>query len=92
MNELDLCGVCGQGKESHAKLIHQFSQTSSLTAAEEIHSSKTGSNHGNNGKLLMGDPVLRLLLIRKGLLTPEELEALSKELVSSGVIHASPKS
>jgi len=34
---------------------------------------------------LMGDPILRMALIRKGVITPEDLDAVEQELKVSGL-------
>jgi len=80
----EFCLVCGRDREYHLSdtVKHQFSLEGQLKAKSP--SPAEPSRGFTNGRP-SSDPILRLVLIRKGILTIEDLEAAEKELNALGV-------
>jgi hypothetical protein len=78
-----LCGVCHKPREWHdqASILHQFDPGGKLRP-------KTQVSEPADVSLPKGDPILRLVLIRKGVISVDELEEVEKELKASGVASA----
>lgn len=86
------CLICHRPKSDHLNSIHKFigpGESIALIprddAPDDGAKSATGNAQGLKGSLLKGDPILRMLLIRKGLVTSEELTALTTEVEASGL-------
>lgn len=90
----DVCGVCGKPAGAHKNLAHVFNVEGRLVrrdaAATKSPSRADPSSQGSKGKLPTVDPIMRLILIRKGLVTAEEISQAEDELKSAGIIHANP--
>lgn len=79
-----LCRICNQDEKWHKdhRPRHAYSPDSTLfRKAGEMPARK-----------LPSDPVLRLVLIRKGVISGDDLSAVEKELESAGVIVVEPGS
>lgn len=63
------CKVCDKTKDEHRGVVHEF-QGEVERLVEAAPAARKGP----------GDPVLRMLLIEKGLVTPDELEATERKL------------
>jgi hypothetical protein len=91
---IDVCMLCGCKKDDHKTMHHLFVDENQDPSLSLNKSRGDSSNHdhpgsqGLNGSALRGDPVMRLLLIRKGVITPEELSAIEDELKISGIAQA----
>lgn len=89
--EPELCRVCQKPKADHVPgvVIHSFvgqHDTASLSVNEVIAPppDAPGNRQGRTGTLPT-DPVLRLVLIRKGVLQVSDLEEVEAELRATGV-------
>ncbi|PYS90499.1 MAG: hypothetical protein DMF62_04870 [Acidobacteria bacterium] len=83
---LELCGICHQPREYHEKdtVRHQFDVGGKLMA--KVTSPPPTSSRG----VPSGDPILRLLLIRKGIISADDIDAAEKELRALGVAGVGP--
>lgn len=69
----ELCGVCGLVEARHDDQIrHEFSPEGNLRQ-------KPPPRSDTKPTLSSGDPILRIALIRKGILTPDELSAAEED-------------
>lgn len=93
----EICSVCHKPKSQHDGMRHIFvSDTdkqqglrpSESSAADA--SSTASKSQGSISGALRGDPVLRLLLIRKGVITPDELTGIEDELRATGLASVAP--
>ena len=91
------CRICHVPLLSHGGMKHKFrseeDRQQGLIPAKA--SADASSNAGDRsreslGVALSGDPVLRMALIRKGLITPDDLTAVEAELRASGVAAVKP--
>ena len=79
------CRVCGITQRDHplaeaeGRVNHPFGILKSLRDPKDA--PKTSIKRG-----VSGDPVLRMLLVRKGIISPEEILQLETELRATGVI------
>lgn len=75
-----VCGVCHKPRSWHDKdsVRHQFDVSGKLMA-------KVATPDIRSAGASRGDPILRLLLIRKGIISVEEIENAEKELKALGV-------
>lgn len=81
-----LCKICGMTQIEHEHLTpqphHGFSADGKLFVMPPV----TTSPYDPNVRKTPVDPILRMLLIRKGIVTPDELTQLENELKASGVV------
>lgn len=77
----ETCQFDGQDEAWHRgnNIHHSFSPSG------ELHKQVPPKN-----KPKVGDPALRMVLVQKGLITPEELEAVEKQLTSLGMAVSDP--
>lgn len=92
-----ICGVCQQPKSKHEGMRHIFVDPDDRVQA--LRPSKSSADDASKGAdqsqgsisgALKGDPVLRLLLIQKGVITPDELTAIEQQLRATGLASAAP--
>jgi hypothetical protein len=97
--ETELCGVCHHDRQWHREnpsVQHAFSENGQLSKkpvdSKPVNHASSGdpATQGSIGRRLQGDPILRLLLIRKGIITTEELTQVEDELQGAGFAWASP--
>lgn len=103
LKQLDECKVAGCGIERRAhtaaeedgKINHEFSANGQLVAINR--NKPSGRDRGNSQRSagMMrpsagGDPILRYLLINKGIITLDELEEAERLLKVTGAVIASP--
>jgi hypothetical protein len=84
VDEVDpLCGVCHKPQSWHERdtVQHEFNSFGKLV-------SKKRESETRSIQTQRGDPVVRLALIRKGLLTVEDIEEVERELKALGVVYA----
>lgn len=83
--DTEICGVCGDPKAAHGpgEKRHEFTLTHELKPAPRPHVPNMSVT--DNRTKLPADPVLRLALIRAGVVRPEQLEAVEEELRHSGI-------
>lgn len=93
----DVCTVCFKNRAEHGDMKHVFRGRDDRQQSLRPHkaSADASSNAGDRsqeslGVALSGDPVLRMALIRKGLITPDDLTAVEAELRASGVAAVKP--
>lgn len=67
----DVCGVCGQGKEAHRSMAHEFSLTGQLIERKPLAAPIGASSI---------DLPLRMVLIDAGIITAQELVLKEAEL------------
>lgn len=82
------CKICGRTRAEHGDLVHEFSADGSLVKNESSNRSSErvpGSQKAPQATL-KGDPVLRMVMVRKGLITPEELKEVEDELRATGAV------
>lgn len=84
------CRICGKAREAHYNTVHEFTSTRS-----SLKVSKSSSDTPKSGEpvsqinpyaALRGDPVLRVVLIRKGIIDLEDIAQAEAEL-KSGVVY-----
>ena len=97
----EICSVCKRPRQEHIDrgYRHQFVPIGgpvALVARDESPSesspARTSESQGHVRMIPGGDPVLRMALIRKGLLTPDDLTSVEDELRATGVIGHDPES
>lgn len=88
------CAICHipQGEHNRPNILHQFCppgrQSSLVHRSQQSPSSHEGNDQGSNGvqRTSTGsDMILRLALVRKGIITPEDLDQIEVELRTLGV-------
>ena len=82
------CLICGKDEQWHRdnQPNHDFSIDGRLTKRAPSQASDPSSQ--NRPRINMGgDPVLRMALIRKGVITPEDLTQVEAELSATGISH-----
>lgn len=102
MSVSETCKVpgCGKNKTEHAagekndSIHHHFSATGDLEFKETTTKSPRetrGNSQRSGGKVqgvrTIGDPVLRFVLVSKGIISPEELTEAEKVLFATGALH-----
>lgn len=89
MSDQDICSVCKQSREWHKEHHprHAFQSEGGVIEAAAPESSG-GPSSNPPAPRLPGDPILRALLIRKGLISAEELDAVEAELRATGLVVA----
>lgn len=83
------CKVCGKTAEEHKTLMHRFTERGGLAKkgkGDDASSGVPGSQKAPSAALT-GDPVLRVALIRAGIISPDDLTAVEEELRASGIIN-----
>lgn len=83
-----VCEVCGHSLEWHRQnqTAHVFSDDGRIIQRSRSQASDPVSEE-NPRMQLAGDPVLRMALIRKGVITPEDLDEVENELRATGISH-----
>lgn len=90
---VELCKICNYPRDDH-DFAHEFSTDGKLHHRSSDHRSHdermTGSpvTQGSPGNDMRGDPVLRMALIRKGLITVADLTQIEEELRMVGIATA----
>jgi hypothetical protein len=96
----DYCTICHRPKADHTdeKFRHRYSPpggSSALFARDDQRSDASSDSapvaQGVVGKLPMGDLVLRMAMLRKGLLTVADLDEVEAELRATGVSGFEPR-
>lgn len=82
------CDICGKDEKWHREndSAHAFATDGRLIRRAQSQSNDPSSQNRpriNTG----GDPVLRMALIRKGIITPEDLTQVEDELNATGISH-----
>lgn len=97
MTEIELCGICHKPKEAHRDMVHRYQPSNgprTLVARDEsMHDERNDAPRESQGRprtLSAGDPVLRMALIRKGVISVEDLDAVDAELRITGVAGYEP--
>lgn len=83
-----LCVICNWPERDHKErnMQHAFTLTGEL--ARRARNNDMNSSPGAEIKQLpQGDPVLRMALIRAGVITPEDLTQVENELKATGISH-----
>lgn len=86
-----LCGICDRSPGDHkdaeidGRVHHKFSPNGHLAALEAPPKQPAPAAPVNS---VPSDPVLRLLLIGKGIITPEELTNTEQMLIATGTMLA----
>lgn len=82
------CQVCGKFPVEHRdpSISHAFSTDGRLIRRSPPDESKLESQ-GSTQALLKGDPLLRMALIRKGVITAEDLTQVEAEVRATGISH-----
>ena len=82
------CAICGKDQAWHREnnSAHAFSTDGQLSRRA---SSQSGDPSSQNRPRINtgGDPVLRMALIRKGVITPEDLTQVEAEINATGISH-----
>jgi hypothetical protein len=97
--EQNPCRICDKPKAEHEEMRHQFvaldeTRNTGLRpqkSSDDASSSSAPASQGSLGIARGGDPVLRLALIRAGVITPQDLDAIEAELKASGFANAAPQ-
>lgn len=84
----DICKICKRPKSDHNNLFHAFSVTGTLekTLGADDRKQRVPASLKRPQAALKGDPVLRMAMVRKGLVTADELEEIENELRSTGAV------
>lgn len=92
MSSDDICTICTTPRSEHGDRKHQFrgaeDRDTSLIPKKsggDASLSDTSVPQGSLGIASKGDPVLRLALIRAGVLTAQDLDVVEAELKASGL-------
>ena len=101
--QLDVCGVAGCGKErrehtvaeEEGRLNHEFSKDGRLVVLSRDKPARPprGNSQRSSGRVVtgaVGDPILRFVLINKGLITVEELDEAERLLRATGALGPTP--
>lgn len=90
MGESPRCRVCGKSEAAHTDMKHKFTTTGKLEVDESSNDVKKRVPVAQTAPsaALRSDPLLRLLLIRKGVVNEAELTALEEELRTTGIVYA----
>lgn len=86
-----LCTICSRPKEEHKNMVHQFSPYGQNSVL--IQKSPEMPPPGTGGTVKVptaGDPLLRMVLLRKGIIEVADLEAIEAELRATGVAGYAP--
>lgn len=92
----EVCAVCHKPKGNHP-YKHSFvpeTESASLRSRDNHPSNQSSSRPtGAQGRVRnaqIGDPVLRLIMLRKGIITVDDLNQVETELTASGVASYEP--
>lgn len=103
LRSLDTCRVQGCGKERREHTVeennglihHEFSATGQLIAiSNRPPKHERRNSQRSSGRLrpsVLGDPVLRFLLINKGIISVEELDEAERLLQATGALGPTPR-
>lgn len=103
LRSVDECKVAGCGKErrehtvaeNNGTIHHEFSATGQLVAISNKAPKRERSNsQRSSGRLrpgIDGDPILRFLLIQKGVVSVDELDEAERLLRATGALGPTPK-
>ena len=82
-----LCRVCKHPRSNHPfrHPFQGFDQDATLKLPDDAPSSDAGMIQGSPGNALRGDPVLRMALIRAGVITADQLTQVEAELKATGI-------
>lgn len=95
----EICSICKVERREHEKaeiagdLHHRFNADGRLVAVkDEKKTDPPPMSRVPEVKLLTGpsDPILRVVLINKGVISPEDLTAAEEMLISTGLLEAAP--
>lgn len=76
------CKLCGRTRDEHGGLAHAFQ-----TVYDRLEKAESPRQiESDQLTIIPGDPVLRFILIQKGLITPEELTETEKVLRATGLL------
>lgn len=92
--DVPTCSICHKPKDNHP-YRHEFSPIGNRTgglikASDRASSEPSVASQGRVGIAPGGDPVLRLVLLRKGLIEVADLDAVEAELRATGVAGYEP--
>lgn len=88
-----VCTICGKDKAAHVNCIHRFSpygENSVLTQRTDADKPPAPPAQAQVRIPSGGDPLLRMVLLRKGLITVADLDELEAELRATGVAGYAP--
>ena len=91
-----ICGICKTGPDEHAVaeregVIHHKFSADGVLEEVKVPVAPLGKPRSAADVLKPGgDPVLRFILIQKGLITPDELLAAEKTLQATGLLMTPP--
>lgn len=96
---IDPCRICDLPRAEHGQMRHEFisleeTRNTGLRPAKSSSDASSGSAPSSQGSFRIasgGDPVLRLALIRAGVITAQDLDSIEAELKASGLASASPQ-
>lgn len=103
LKAVDQCMVAGCGRERRAHTVgenngsihHEFSATGQLVAiSNRAPKHERRNSQRSSGRLrpgIDGDPILRFLLINKGIVSVEELDEAERLLRATGALGPTPK-
>ena len=99
MTTEDRCRICDKPKAEHAEMRHEFvpldaERNTGLRPQKSSSDASSSSAPESQGSLRVargGDPVLRLALIRAGVITAQDLDNIEAELKASGLASAVPQ-
>lgn len=86
----ELCTICHLPKSQHSVRRHEFTSDGSNSLrsrddrSDDSASSRPTSDQGRVRNAMMGDPVLRLILIRQGIISVVDLNQVEQELEAAG--------
>ena len=95
---LEGCRICGRDRGAHreANILHEFiganEQARLVRSSHQSLDAHEGIDQGSKGTPLKvsSDAILRLALLRKGIITTDDLDEIEKELRVTGVAYHDP--
>lgn len=95
-NELDSCSLCPRTRREHVvaerdKVVHhKFAEVGGTL--QRIKEEKKDKKSPVQSPFPLGDPVLRIVLIEKGVISVDDIEKAEQKLKATGVLrtHADP--
>jgi len=92
-----VCTICKKPRSEHQGMRHAFVLFTDKDQGlrprndgSDASSSDKPKSQGSLGIAMRGDPVLRLALIRAGVITSEDLDKVEAELKASGLASVAP--
>ena len=82
--KIETCTVCGKPKDNHP-FRHAFASTFTGNTLKAAPKEEPEDSTPSRDIQLGGDPVLRLALIRRGIITPDDLSCIEQELKGAGI-------